>query len=224
MGYFEALKMFGVENGKDINEEGIKKKYRKLVKEYHPDCCGNDEMYKKVQDAYKDIKLYIAAVKEEAATMEEKKRSYTIELGDLLNIFKGKVINVGNSPKLDRDSLNTFKVFVKIVVNVSINGVISEYSFIKPRNIKDEYSVEIIINDADFSKPLEVYISVLDKKINSSMDVAKMNFRFNMDYISQVNVSIHRVLLEEQWYEIWKRVERGVKIWILLVMNWEKSY
>ena len=37
---------------KDASQEDIKKTYRKLSKKHHPDMGGDDEMFKKINEAY----------------------------------------------------------------------------------------------------------------------------------------------------------------------------
>ena len=59
--YLNALAIIGIDN-KDVNLEEIKAKFKKIVKELHPDTVGenkkNTEKLKKVLEAYKILKEY----------------------------------------------------------------------------------------------------------------------------------------------------------------------
>ena len=200
MNYFEALRVFSINNGNDINEARVKKIYRGLVKRYHPDVCGNDIKYKQIQDAYEQLKLVIAEAEMEQAAKEEEHRSFAISLDDLLSLFNGKEITV-DGQILHKSDVNVYKIYIKIEVSVIVNGVESIYKFIKPRNIKDNYDMDITLYDVDTDKPLDINIKILNKSIRRIMEYPKMNFRFNMDYIAQLNVAIHRVKIDDMEHE-----------------------
>ena len=59
--YLNALAVIGIEN-KNVDLEEIKTKFKKIVKELHPDTVGNNkkniEMLTKVLEAYKILKEY----------------------------------------------------------------------------------------------------------------------------------------------------------------------
>ena len=59
--YLNALAVIGI-NNKDVTLEEIKKKFKKIVKELHPDTVGenknNTEKLTKVLEAYKTLKEY----------------------------------------------------------------------------------------------------------------------------------------------------------------------
>lgn len=54
MNYSEALKLFGFTN--NFTKEELKKRYLELSKKYHPDLNGDEEMMKKVNNAYEVLK------------------------------------------------------------------------------------------------------------------------------------------------------------------------
>lgn len=194
MNYYEAIRLFEIEKGTKINADVVKKKYRALAKKWHPDVCGDDEQYKKLQEAYEIINRYLDEIK---LLTKDKQEQLIIEISDLINIFKLGEVTV-NSERLNKGTLAKNKVFVIIPVNIQVNNMSYNYSFIKIRNIKDEYIVDVMLEDVDLERELDIQVTVFNKSINSIMDSIRKDFKFNLDYIAQVVVTIQRVSRDNQ--------------------------
>jgi len=194
MNYYEALRLFNIDNSNEIEATVIKKKYRTLVKKWHPDVCGDDTKYKEVQDAYKIINDYLkAADKNKLNSVEERQKTVILEVKDILDIFKGKEIRINNNININKDSIARYNVFVRISTDIIIDGVTFNFSTIKPRNIKDEYVFDIMLPDTDLDRTVAIKVKLMDRHIEKEMSSVRMDFRFNLDYISQITIAVQRV-------------------------------
>jgi len=197
MNYYEALRLFNIDNSNEIEATVIKKKYRTLVKKWHPDVCGDDTKYKEVQDAYKIINDYLkAADKNKLNSVEERQKTVILEVKDILDIFKGKEIRINNNINITKDSIARYNVFVRISTDIIIDGVTFNFSTIKPRNIKDEYVFDIMLPDTDLDRTVAIKVKLMDRHIDKEMNSVRMDFRFNLDYISQITIAVQRVKTE----------------------------
>jgi len=197
MNYYEALRLFNIDNSNEIEATVIKKKYRTLVKKWHPDVCGDDTKYKEVQDAYKIINDYLkAADKNKLNSVEERQKTVILEVKDILDIFKGKEIRINNNININKDSIARYNVFVRISTDIIIDGVTFNFSTIKPRNIKDEYVFDIMLPDTDLDRTVAIKVKLMDRHIEKEMSSVRMDFRFNLDYISQITIAVQRVKTE----------------------------
>jgi len=193
MDYYDAIKLFNIDKGQELNRETVKKKYRTLVKKWHPDVYGCDEKYKKVQEAYKIINKYLEGVAElQKATGSKDNDTVIISLQELLTLFNGKSINTDNGIILTKNNIGRYLVYIKIEVKLIVDGVEHKHTFVKPRSIKDEYDVTVEVPDTDLDEAIDIKVEVLDKKIVKTMGEIRMNFRFNFNYISQVIVAVQR--------------------------------
>lgn len=197
MNYYEALRLFNIDNSNEIEATVIKRKYRTLVKKWHPDVCGDDTKYKEVQDAYKIINDYLkAADKNKLNSVEERQKTVILEVKDILDIFKGKEIRINNNINITKDSIARYNVFVRISTDIIIDGVTFNFSTIKPRNIKDEYVFDIMLPDTDLDRTVAIKVKLMDRHIDKVMNSVRMDFRFNLDYISQITIAVQRVKTE----------------------------
>jgi len=194
MNYYEAIRLFEIKKGTKINADVVKKKYRTLAKKWHPDVCGDAEQYKKLQEAYEVINRYLDEIK---LLTKDEQEQLIIEISDLINIFKLGEVTV-NGERITKGTLVKNKVFVIIPVNVKVNNMSYNYSFIKVRNIKDEYIVDAMLEDVDLERDLDIQVTVFNKSINAIMDSIRKDFKFNLDYIAQVVVTIQRVSRDNQ--------------------------
>lgn len=194
MNYYEAIRLFEIKKGTKINADVVKKKYRTLAKKWHPDVCGDAEQYKKLQEAYEVINRYLDEIK---LLTKDEQEQLIIEISDLINIFKLGEVTV-NGERITKGTLVKNKVFVIIPVNVKVNNMSYNYSFIKVRNIKDEYIVDAMLEDVDLERDLDIQVTVFNKSINATMDSIRKDFKFNLDYIAQVVVTIQRVSRDNQ--------------------------
>ena len=194
MNYYEAIRLFEIEKGTKINADVVKKKYRTLAKKWHPDVCGDAEQYKKLQEAYEIINRYLDEIK---LLTKDGQEQLIIEISDLINIFKLGEVTV-NGERITKETLAKNKVFVIIPVNVKVNNMSYNYSFIKVRNVKDEYIVDVMLEDVDLERDLDIQVTVFNKSINAIMDSIRKDFKFNLDYIAQVVVTIQRVSRDNQ--------------------------
>ena len=194
MNYYEAIRLFEIKKGTKINADVVKKKYRTLAKKWHPDVCGDAEQYKKLQEAYEVINRYLDEIK---LLTKDEQEQLIIEISDLINIFKLGEVTV-NGERINKGTLVKNKVFVIIPVNVKVNNMSYNYSFIKVRNIKDEYIVDAMLEDVDLERDLDIQVTVFNKSINAIMDSIRKDFKFNLDYIAQVVVTIQRVSRDNQ--------------------------
>lgn len=193
MDYYEALKLFNIGNGKELNKENVKQIYRKLVKKWHPDVCGSDNKYKEIQEAYETINEHFKGMDEiKKSTHKDNREAIILDLKDLLEIFKGGSIRISEDTSIDKINIGRYNIFIKIELAVIINGKTLNSEFIRPRSIKDEYEVDLEIPGTELDKDIDIKVMILDKSIEKTMSEIRLNFRFNFSHISRVVVAIQR--------------------------------
>lgn len=117
MSHYETL---GI--SKNASTDEIKKAYRKLAVQHHPDKGGNEEDFKRISNAY------------EVLSDEDKRRQYDLEGKIPLNanmfnpfdLFKNFNINISPQPTFQKVKLQDIKVCIPISMENCIKGVVRD--------------------------------------------------------------------------------------------------
>lgn len=91
-----ALRLLGL-LGCEVDENAIKKAYRKASSKYHPDKGGSNEMMKAVNDAYDTLKGFSASSKETESESVKGEDSYPDDLNEALNavlVLDGLIVEI----------------------------------------------------------------------------------------------------------------------------------
>ena len=194
MNYYDALRVFSIDNVTDLSQDNLKKIYRKLAKKWHPDVCGSDEKYKEIQAAYEILRKNIKELGiNNLAQNTLKKESIIVTLESLVNLFKNNQPIRFGKKEINKFNINNHEVYIGIDIRLNIDGIDTNSYFVKPRSNRDDYIINIEIPDTDLTREVDITLKMLDKTVNCTMNGIRKNVRFNFDYIAQVTVALQRI-------------------------------
>ena len=196
----EAMKLFNINDVEEISEDNVKKKWKKLMLEAHPDRGGEHTLAVKYNEAYKLLKQCASKLNTYImiSRKEEAAKTFLISLLDLIELYaKDKGIKCksksGENFEITKYNINQLRVLLEIPIELTFREVTESNSFIVIKNIKDNYNITIQVEDNNIFEPVEVTIKLSDKEIKTTMSQPIMGFLFKMDYNIYVHVQIERI-------------------------------
>lgn len=175
----EACSMFGMYSINEVNTRDIKKRYRQLMKKYHPDNCnGNSETASKISEAYEVIRK-LSSVKHNLESQSSCNINI-IGMEDIIDIFnKNDIPSMKGIEKGTYVALTTsYRVTDRWLTSVSI----LEY------NIYGRYKVRLDIEVPSLNEH-EVEFRVYESKVSTSISTS----------VKILNITIAEGLSIEYW-------------------------
>lgn len=206
MNLIESLELFGIDNIISEDRDSIKKKYRNLIKKYHPDNIKNSTIKKydasDINDAYQILSDVLQKA-EMLRALESTGRAelvISMPLSKLIDIYDKKypiIKNEGKDIEVTIGTLNKEKVMFVIEAIVNYRGVNYEFTNIQKRNIEDSYSIDCNIPVNSLEEIEDAYIKILgeDKKINLTHQSTSiiLTFKYNI----KIKVKINKKIIKE---------------------------
>lgn len=210
MNLVESLELFGIDNIVSEDMDSIKKKYRRLMKKYHPDMnYANIEKstIKKydasdINDAYQILSDVLRKA-EMLRALEATSRTelvISMPLSKLIDIYDKRYPIIKNEDKnieVTIGTLNKEKVLFVIEAIVNYKGINYEFTNIQKRNMEDSYNIDCDIPVNSLEEVEDAYIRILgeDKKINLTHQSTSiiLTFKYNI----KVKVKINKKIIKE---------------------------
>ena len=197
MNISHAIKIFGIKGLNKINEDDIKKKYRRLMQINHPDVGGSEEKAKEVNEAHDILKKALKNIKIYERPDEKDLRRYIIPLSELVEIYLGKELKFDNGEDgeniLDRKRLRTANVILVIEISVEHRGETYNFDTFTVPNLRDEYTIDCKIFDTNIYEDSEVKIKAYDKEIETSMNGPRLDIALSFRGMARLTVRVERV-------------------------------
>ncbi len=132
----QALKIFDLYNPQELNLAELKKKYRQLAKNKHPDNGGNHNEFIELNEAYNLLKKTIKDL-QETNTEKEIEEFNNLSKEEIISKFEEK-----NSQLQNLENTITTQLFSLEITRQSVLQIIDEYKQ-KKEDLKFRFSAEI---------------------------------------------------------------------------------
>lgn len=176
----EAMQIFNISDEKEINEENVKKIYRHLCFQYHPDAHQNedkeyyDNMMKQINVAYELLRNYIPSINyknEYKERINNEKQKQIIKEQILMDIIvKAYYASKEEIDKINEDFMDFFLSVPQQVGNIfgGQNKTVTGYKHIQEAFNKKAATESKIMNEyikkfaIEFADKYEINIDFLD--------------------------------------------------------------
>lgn len=196
----EAMRIFNIRSIEEVNHTNIKKIWKKLMLQAHPDAGGDHALAVKYNSAYEMLKGLADNTENIAVVIgdAEQKRTIRMKLNELISIYNdGKEIEYRNESndtiKVCKYNINKFRVLLEIPIEVTFKGNTGITTSIVVKNIKDDYSVAVKVEDDNRFEPADIEVKVHNKCIKVKMMQTILGCIFRLDSNICVHVQIERV-------------------------------
>jgi len=166
MNVVEAMRLLEIEDFRGLQVKDVKRVYRKLMREHHPDKGGEvgkaqllNEAYMIAQDAIK--KLKVSEGKSSQAVI-------VIRFCDLIELYRGKEVSgVSKHGEIfvDRKNIRTLNTYVEAEMRLVVGSYESRFSELNRWNIKDEYVIRGYLDCVDIGNEVDVVVKVNGREI-----------------------------------------------------------
>lgn len=167
----EALEIFSINDINEVWDIDLKKRYRGLVRKYHPDNGMDGSMIIKVNSSYKILQ----ELKETAVPVIEKK-SVVLTLATLIRAFKGEKVKVGNE-YYNASDLRRGETFIIIQAFVNEDTVVG----IQKLNMENKYIVDGTVYVDNINNKEKVTFGILDRKLTVDMEALSLEVNFTLE-------------------------------------------
>jgi curved DNA-binding protein CbpA len=194
----KAMKLLEVDN---FNLDDIKKKYKKLIRKYHPDlnagvnediCKDLNEAYEIVTNALNDIS-YIPIYE-----TVQKKPLIILSIEQLEKLYEGQILEI-NGLKVRKGNRDKFNLFVETSGVFEHNGAVVNYNKILPWDMSDKYEVDYTLETENLDSEHTVNVSLYNKQIKLTLKSGKQSIKIVLHYKYNITLSlriIRRISLE----------------------------
>jgi hypothetical protein len=199
----KALELFEIDDISLETKETLKKKYRLLMRKYHPDNYNGDT--KLASDITSANEILIRAVEnaEQFKALHKKSEVLTIviPLSVLIQSYCGEVITIGsgnNKRKLSRVDIKKNNTLIIVEAIIEQRGIQHEFSSVVAWNINDKYDINCEIFVESLAATEDIVIRVEDKKLSIPMESSSVKTIFTLSYGIKVGVTVTKKLRKEE--------------------------
>jgi hypothetical protein len=173
MTYDEALKIFNITDTTEETVDSLRKKYKKLMIQYHPDNYkGDDTLAKDASVAFDLLKKVIDTVNNDIIlngrinNTVKKKKNLIVSLKTLNKLYEGGSITIGNENHkrtVFKEDLKTFNTLIELDFNLVVNGVYYSYHDLLKYDFSREFNVNLDIIVDNLDEPTDIEVSLDDE-------------------------------------------------------------
>lgn len=198
MDLITALRILNIDDINNLNEAILKDRFRKLIKENHPDMGGKVEKAVLITTANSVVKSALSTIKSyRNLTGERKEYKCVIPINKLSKLYLGDELDVQSSDGerllLDRNNFRNHKVILLTKTSIVYRGQILKYDAMCVTNMKDEYEVVCRLPDGGVNNVEKISITVYDKTVTTTIAGAKLNIVLSFDRLVKLTVHIERI-------------------------------
>lgn len=192
----ESLNIFGISSITSINEDSLKKTFRRLIRNNHPDLGGDITKAQKINEAYSLLKD--ALHKRQSVPKEENhvRMVCKIRLEDIVEVYKGRslIMASDNGEKIiiTKDNIDKYKVIVVETVEISYRNEWLKFENLEIKNKMDRYSITCRILD-DRVDVQEITIKAHEKTVTKVIESNRKDIVLSFDGLVTLVVQIERI-------------------------------
>lgn len=206
MNTLEAIQLFGIHSVKNLSLDDIKKRYRQLIKEAHPDSKKNSlsdvgGVISNLGEARKLLETYVNI--RNFNDNNSKRETFIISLDSLQKIYNRETIDVGES-KLDISKIRYSEIYIEFSYTISINGVKKEEKKLLHHLSSDNYEifVDIDVNEENIHKEFDIEIEMDGERlkviIGDKSIIRTIKYKYNIDVKFNIKKMFNRVEEEKK--------------------------
>lgn len=193
----KALDIFKIDNIANVNKDEIKKIYRRLMRENHPDLGGSQEFAKSINEAKEILDQAVNSMQQYNVRVNEIP-TIIISLGSLVDIYNGKTVKVSGDKgelELTRSNINRYNAIIEINIDVQYNGISCNYHKFEARNSRDEFTIQCKYRTRTLSEEVYTKIQAYGKNINIILKDQNVNMNLMFDGLIKLKVMLERQLM-----------------------------
>lgn len=202
----KALGTLGFRTSIGLTEESIKKNWKDRMKKVHPDLAGRDTgladklqvLAKDTNEAYDFLKMFLEAM--QAGLVDSKSEMCIIDIYSLQRLYKGgqfishmEIDGQLREVMIDKSNIRTHRVIIQIPFTIKLGLEITRVVKWCSWNIKDEYSVNVEVDDENISEQRLIEVTLGDKTIRYNMLNKSVRLTFGLQSGIKVTLKLERV-------------------------------
>lgn len=188
----EALRLFEYRDINEVVDAGdIKKRYRKLMRKYHPDLVHGDKnleieytnLSKDINEAHEIILKLIKEVK--LLRMLEGANNpgrvcEIIDFKDLFKLYANECVTLASGFQLTKSNIRAHNIILNIGCGILVNGIMQTFNQLTPWVLKDEYKIEcpVMVDNTD---PVDIIIYCHTKVLNITLKSNNTRLKLQFD-------------------------------------------
>lgn len=192
----EAISIFNITDIFDEDTQSIKKRYKKLALEYHPDSKnGSTELMAKLNDAHKILNSTIKKVEQfNKINSRNQMNSILIPLESLIKIYSGESVTAYShgdkkvSKTINRETLKNNNIIIGIDIGIENRGVLNVYNELQPLSEINNYTVNLDLFVDNIFDTENITIKILD--YNKTIKVSSQSIRIKINMHDSVYVTL----------------------------------
>lgn len=203
----EMLEELGYKSIDEIDRADCKKRYRKLMKQNHPDLSSDEadklkreEKSKRLNEAYSNIEKILQRLAFEASFKQKQEVMAIIPFDSLVKLYDGESIELKDSNgvlNLTKSNIRAHRIILESTCSITDNktGLISIFNSYTPFSNGDVYEIDCKIPVKDTS-PLDVEIRAYNKVTNIQLISLVTKLKLTYKYRVQLIINIQKVVVE----------------------------
>lgn len=201
MGIEKALEIFRIENIDFETDDTLKKKYRTLMKENHPDVTGDTNKAQDIGKAYSILKNVLKQLNMLKLVNKQKEvLNIILPLHKLIDIYNGESVSIKNNDTnivITKETLNRHNVLILSELSLRHNNVDQVFTSINTRDLSDTYEIQCEIYVTDITSEETVGIKIEDKVKTLKIKSQSLRLRLVLNYNINVEVLITKKIRDD---------------------------
>lgn len=204
MKLIEMCKLFNITDINNEDSKSLRKKYKKLMKVYHPDNMRsnkrNDITAVDINEAFNALLIIVKDIEilkrlEKAASLN----TVLIDLNTLIDVLEGKEIKLVNGDICTYAYINRNNTYVKVEVSIEVNGLSTSFYSIKPYNKMNDYSIDVEIPVSDYKDTVNIRTGKYNKNIDININNSSIYRLIVKPYKDiKVALNIKKILIKKK--------------------------
>lgn len=204
MKLIEMCELFNITDINNEDSKSLRKKYKKLMKVYHPDNMRSNKRSDitavDINEAFNELLIIVKDIEilkrlEKAASLN----TVLIDLNTLIDVLEGKEIKLVNGDICTYAYINRNNTYIRVEVSIEVNGLSTSFYSIQPYNKMNDYSIDAEIPVSDYKDTVNIRTSKYNKNIDININNSSIYRLIVKPYKDiKVALNIKKVLIKKK--------------------------
>ena len=204
MKLIEMCELFNITDINNEDSKSLRKKYKKLMKVYHPDNIRsnkrNDITAVDINEAFNELLIIVKDIEilkrlEKAASLN----TVLIDLNTLIDVLEGKEIKLVNGDICTYAYINRNNTYVRVEISIEVNGLSTSFYSIQPYNKMNDYSIDVEIPVSDYKDTVNIRTGKYNKNIDININNSSIYRLIVKPYKDiKVALNIKKILIKKK--------------------------